>query len=121
MSAFHRLATVELQLIFHYCDQHSWLSLARCSHFTLSAVSEEFASKHTQLAFAFQHPWPMPHALPQPGLFGLMCCWFANPVPPPSLGILLRRSLLRHCPVSLSITQFEEQPLSAANGAIMME
>ena len=44
--SFNRLAEVECQLILHYCDQHTWLSLARCSHFTYSSASKVFASRH---------------------------------------------------------------------------
>jgi hypothetical protein len=40
-----RLATVELQLIMQCCNRNSLLSLARCSHFTLSSASSDFPWK----------------------------------------------------------------------------
>jgi hypothetical protein len=37
------LATVEMQLIMHFCDKVSLLQLARCSQFSLSCASSDFA------------------------------------------------------------------------------
>jgi hypothetical protein len=44
--SFSFLATVELQLIMHYCDAKSLLVLARCNRFSLSAASADFAWRH---------------------------------------------------------------------------
>ena len=50
------LATVELQLIMHYCDLSTLLALARCSRFTLHAASDPFAWRAlSPLELAFVH------------------------------------------------------------------
>ena len=43
MSPFTRLATVELQLVMHFCDQRTLIALARCSRAALAAASQPFA------------------------------------------------------------------------------
>jgi hypothetical protein len=43
MAPFARLATVELQLVMHFCDQRTLLALARCSRAALAAASQPFA------------------------------------------------------------------------------
>ena len=43
MSPFTRLATVELQLVMHFCDQRTLIALARCSRAALAAANHPFA------------------------------------------------------------------------------
>jgi hypothetical protein len=44
--SLNRLATIELQLIFHYCDTLSRLQLALCCTHTLTAASNSFTWKY---------------------------------------------------------------------------
>jgi len=43
MSPFTRLATVELQLVMHFCDQSTLIALARCSRTAFAAAKQPFA------------------------------------------------------------------------------
>jgi len=43
-----QLATVELQLLLHFCDAPSALRLARCSRATLAAALQSFAWRHAE-------------------------------------------------------------------------
>lgn len=93
MTSLSRLATIELQLVLHLCDVHSWLALARCSRATLHAASAPFSQRHLPpLHFRFQHPWPAGGTdKPKHG----------RPAPARSLADRLQRSLLRHCVLSI--------------------
>ena len=97
--SFARLATVELHLILHYCEQDSWLRLARCSRFTLQAASDAFARQHLLLHFRFRHPWTLPE---QRGAWAAVKRQLHLSPPLRSLAELLQRShLLSACPLSV--------------------
>ncbi len=114
------LATVELQLICHFLEQSSWLSLARCSRFTHAAASDPFAARHFSAVTVDISP-PAPPEPVEPlsnkeTLLGVFCCGWKparlklsqpEPLPPsaPSVAVpavaLFHRSLLRHAPATL--------------------
>jgi hypothetical protein len=46
----NRLAKVELELVMHFLDATSLISLARCDRHTLTAALEPFAWKHATMS-----------------------------------------------------------------------
>ena len=46
LMSFYRLAVIECQLIFHFCDEESWLDLSHSTRFTHSAASDPFAARY---------------------------------------------------------------------------
>ena len=102
--SFERLATVELQLIMHCCDQTSWLQLARCSRFTLQAASQSFAQRHLLLRFVLRHPFAPDAAPYSRGVWSSLKQLLGRPSKPRSLAERLQRSrLLRGVSVALTL------------------
>lgn len=57
VSHLERMATVELQLVMHYCDKVTLIRLARCNRMTLTAAAHSFAWKYlSPLKLRSVHP-----------------------------------------------------------------
>ena len=94
------LHAIELQLVMQYCDQSSWLRLARCSRFTLQAATAPLARQHFTLQLPFRHPYTLP---PKRGVWAAVKRALSTRASVPSLAERLQRSaLLRHCELLLS-------------------